>query len=55
MNPLAILGDVFAAYRRHWRILLGAAFILFGAFNALELLVPEVEFDHLRVRVLIEA
>jgi hypothetical protein len=55
MNPLAILGDVFVAYRRHWRILLGAAFLLFGAFNAFELLVPEVEFDHLRVRVLIEA
>jgi hypothetical protein len=55
MSPLAIFRDVLAAYRRHWRILLGAAFLLFGAFNAFELLVPEVESDHLGAQVLIEA
>jgi hypothetical protein len=55
MSPLAIFREVLAAYRRHWRVLLGAAFVLFGAFNALELIVPEVEVDHLKAEVLIEA
>lgn len=55
MRPLAIFREVLAAYRRHWRVLLGAAFVLFGVFNALELLVPEIEVDHFETRAVLTA
>lgn len=50
MRPLAIFREVLAAYRRHWRVLLGAALVLFAAFNLLELLVPGIQLDHLDAR-----
>jgi hypothetical protein len=55
MKPLAIFRDVLAAYRRYWRVLLGASFVTFGAVNLLELLVPEVEVDHLTTHAIVEA
>jgi hypothetical protein len=55
MKPLAIFRDVLTAYRRHWRVLLGAAFVTFGIVNLLELLVPEVETDRLTTHAVLEA
>jgi hypothetical protein len=55
MRPLEILREVMATYRRHWRVLLGAAFVLFGAFNALELLLPDIQVDHFETRAVLAA
>lgn len=55
MSPLAILRDVLRAYRRHWRVLLGAAFLTFGLVNLLELLIPDLEFDRLTTFRALEA
>jgi hypothetical protein len=55
MSPVAILRDVFRAYRRHWRILLGSAFLTFGAVNLVAHLTPDLEFDHLTTFKVIEA
>src|SRR3954447_8359442 len=55
MKPLAIFIEVLRAYRRHWRVLLGAAFLTFGLLNLLELLIPELEFEHLSTFRVLEA
>jgi hypothetical protein len=55
MKPLAIFRDVLRAYRRHWRVLLGAAFLTFAALNLVELVIPDLEFDHLTTFRVVEA
>jgi putative Ca2+/H+ antiporter (TMEM165/GDT1 family) len=55
MSPLAIFREVLAAYRREWRVLLGAAFLTFAAVNLLERLTPELEADRLTTHAVVEA
>lgn len=55
MTVLSISLGVVDAYRRHWQLLLGAAVLLFLPLNAFELLVPEIEADHLDAKRIIVA
>ena len=43
---MSITRQVLYAYRQQWRILLAASFVVFALLNAVELLVPDVEADH---------
>ncbi len=50
MTLLGMSRAVLAAYRREWRILLLASFLVFGTLNALELALPDLNYDHLNAK-----
>jgi len=47
VSVLGIIRQVLRTYRREWRILLGASFIVFALINAVELAVPHPDGDHI--------